>query len=267
MKGRISILALALLVAMVPMTSQAQLPPPNGMGVTMGHLHLSTKNAAATQKVFSTIGGTVVRRSNGSEIVKFPGVLIFFRDAEPSGPTVGSVVNHFGFLVQNTQASVAKWKAAGLNVVMGENRTDQAFVTTPEGVRIEILEDKTQSMPIRSHHTHFSVAESAIPEIQAWYVKFFGAKAGMRGRFQAADVPGMNLTFSKLTESSAPLQGTALDHIGFEIDNLKAFCQKLEAAGIKFDRPYRETDAGLAIAYITDPWGTYIELTEGLDKL
>jgi hypothetical protein len=25
--------------------------------------------------------------------------------------------------------------------------------------------------------------------------------------------------------------------------------------------------AGLSIAFITDPWGTYIELTEGLDKL
>ena len=34
-----------------------------------------------------------------------------------------------------------------------------------------------------------------------------------------------------------------------------------------FDRPYQEIEAlGLAIAFFTDPWGTYIELTEGLDE-
>jgi hypothetical protein len=32
--------------------------------------------------------------------------------------------------------------------------------------------------------------------------------------------------------------------------------------------PYRKVPAlGIAIAFFTDPWGTYIELTEGLDKV
>lgn len=270
MKRRISILTLASLAVACSFVnwSWAQLPPPNATGVTMGHWHMVTQDVEATKKVFATMGGTVVQRSNGSEIVKFPGVLVFFREAEPTGPTVGSIVNHIGFLVPNTQQAIGRWKAAGLNAVMGaNNRTDQGFVTTPEGVRIEILENKAQTMPIRSHHTHFQVAESAIPEIQAWYAKTFGAKPGMRGRNQAADVPGMNLTFSRYTEPTVPMKGRALDHIGFEIRNLEAFCKNLEAAGIKFDRAYGRTASGLAIAYITDPWGTYIELTEGLDQL
>jgi hypothetical protein len=38
--------------------------------------------------------------------------------------------------------------------------------------------------------------------------------------------------------------------------------------GIKIDVPYRSVPAvGLSIAFITDPWGTYIELTEGLDRV
>ena len=269
MKGRISILALVLLaIACAGVNSWAQLPPPNGIGVTMGHWHMVAKDVEATKKVLATMGGVVTKRAGGSDIVKFPGVLVFFREAEPTGPTVGTVVNHVGFLVPNTQAAIARWKTAGINTVMGASgRTDQGFVTTPEGVRIEILEDKAQTVSIRGHHTHFQVAESAIPEIQAWYAKFFGAKPGMRGRNQAADVPGMNLTFSKYTEPPVSTKGRALDHIGFEIDNLEAFCKKLEAAGIKFDRAYGRTASGLAIAYITDPWGTYIELTEGLDKL
>jgi hypothetical protein len=48
--------------------------------------------------------------------------------------------------------------------------------------------------------------------------------------------------------------------------NLEAFCKKLEAAGITFDAPYRKIpNLGIAIAFLTDPYGTYIELTEGLD--
>ncbi len=47
--------------------------------------------------------------------------------------------------------------------------------------------------------------------------------------------------------------------------DLEAFTKKLEAAGIKLDIPYRKVPAlGIAIAFLTDPFGTYIELTEGL---
>jgi extradiol dioxygenase family protein len=59
-----------------------------------------------------------------------------------------------------------------------------------------------------------------------------------------------------------------VDHIGFEVKDLEAFTKKLEAAGIKLDIPYRKVPAlGIAIAFLTDPFGTYIELTEGLDKI
>ena len=64
-------------------------------------------------------------------------------------------------------------------------------------LRIEILEDKNQKFPIQNHHVHFFVQESQIPEIQAWYSKIFGAKPGMRGQNKAANLPGVNLTFSK----------------------------------------------------------------------
>ena len=47
--------------------------------------------------------------------------------------------------------------------------------------------------------------------------------------------------------------------------NLEAFCHKLETAGIKLDRPYtRIPNSTTAIAFLTDPWGSYIELTENL---
>ena len=40
--------------------------------------------------------------------------------------------------------------------------------------------------------------------------------------------------------------------------------QLIKADGVKFDRPYSKLPSGLGVAFITDPWGTYIELNEGL---
>jgi hypothetical protein len=52
------------------------------------------------------------------------------------------------------------------------------------------------------------------------------------------------------------------------VKNLEAFTKQLEAQGIKLAVPYRQVPAlGISIAFITDPWGTYIELTEGLTKI
>jgi extradiol dioxygenase family protein len=74
------------------------------------------------------------------------------------------------------------------------------------------------------------------------------------------------MSFGNAEEPKAATRGRALDHIGFEVDDLEAFCQKLEAMGIEFDLSYREVESvELKIAFLTDPSGTYIELTEGYD--
>ena len=78
----------------------------------------------------------------------------------------------------------------------------------------------------------------------------------------------MNLTFTKSDTATVPTKGRSVDHIGFEINNLEAFCKKAEASGVKFDMPFtKRPELGISLAFITDPWGTYIELNEGLDKL
>jgi catechol 2,3-dioxygenase-like lactoylglutathione lyase family enzyme len=247
-------------------TTWAQAFPPNEAGVTMGHWHLNSRDVESNKKIFVALGGTPIKLGN-FDVVKFPGVVVFMQlppGAPPSsGGTVGSVVNHVGFLVPNVQEAVAKWKAAGVTVLPGGNgRTDQAFVVTADDLRIEILEDKNLTVPIQHHHIHFFVPEAAIPEIQAWYAKTFGAKPGMRGQNQADDVPGANLTFTKTDQPTVTTKGRVLDHIGFDVKNLEAFCKKLEASGIKLDRPYTRNENGSALAFIHDPWGTYIELNE-----
>ena len=261
------IAALSLFLTFLAGAAWAQPYPPNEAGVTMGHWHLNSRDIEANKKILVTMGGTAVKNGN-FDIVRFPGVIVFLNQGPGTKPavggTVGTVVNHTGFLVPNVQAATAKWKAAGVPIEPGGNgRKDQAFVTTPDGLRIEILEDPAQTIPIRHHHIHFYVQESEIPKIQAWYAKFFGAKPGMRGTNVAADIPGVNLSFSKTDKAQVPTTGHVLDHIGFDVKNLEAFCKNLEAQGVKLDRPYtKNPQTGAALAFTHDEWGTSIELNE-----
>jgi catechol 2,3-dioxygenase-like lactoylglutathione lyase family enzyme len=140
------------------------------------------------------------------------------------------------------------------------------MVLGPHDVRVELTEDTALAQPLAFHHIHFYTAN--VDEMKKWYVATFGAIPGKRGRFEAADLPGVNLTFAPGTGTLVGTKGRVLDHIGFEVRGLEAFTKKLEAGGTKFDVTYRPVPAlGIAIAFLTDPWGTYIELTEGLDKL
>ena len=54
------------------------------------------------------------------------------------------------------------------------------------------------------------------------------------------------------------------DPYAVEIQDLERFCRELEASGIRLEQPYTtfpaQSNAG---AFVIDPWGTRIELTEG----
>ena len=83
----------------------------------------------------------------------------------------------------------------------------------------------------------------------------------------AGDMPGVNVSFSGTRTPVVGTKGRSLDHIGFEIKNLPAFLKKVEAMGIKPTNVRDVPEMDVSIGFITDPWGTYIELTEGLVKI
>jgi catechol 2,3-dioxygenase-like lactoylglutathione lyase family enzyme len=242
----------------------AQPAPFNEIGVTMGHWHIASKDVEANKKLFLAMGGKLYM-PGGNPLIMFPGLYINLNlgTEKGDGATQGSVVNHVGFVVDNVQKRVAQWKAAGVAVLPGNNnRLDQAYVVTPDGVRIEVLEDKTQSMPVRNEHIHLSLTESDIPKAQAWYAKTFGGKAGTRNDAPVVDLPGVQIRFVKADTKQAPTLGRVLDHIGFDVKDHPAFVKKLEADGIKLDEPVRKGTTGSTITYITDPWGTRIEIVQ-----
>ena len=273
-----------LIVLAFASTASAQLMAAKDGPIVYGHHHLNTTNMEAQRKFFvETLGGTLVKIAGNTEVVKFPNVLIFFRATAPTGGSRGTTVNHIGFSVPNLRQAVDKIKANGFRMITateapGREVKDDiagplqpggasiAFAQGPDDLKVELVEVKAQAIPITLHHVHFFNPKNL--DMRAWYVKTFGAKPRDGGAFPAADLPGVALNFSPSTDPVVGTQGRALDHIGFEVKNLEAFCKQLEADGIKLAVAYRQVPAfGIAVAFLTDPWGTYIELTEGLDKI
>jgi len=285
MQTRLMLLVPVALIAAAS-TSFAQLTAAKDGPIVYGHHHINTANLDAQKRFFvDTIGGTLVKVGTGNtEIVKFPNVLIFFRTMQPpTGGTRGTTVNHIGFSVPNLRQVVDKVKANGFKMITSTEATGRevkddiagplqpggasiAFALAPDDVKVEFVENRQQTIPIALHHVHFFNPKNT--EMRDWYVQRFGAKPRDGAQFPAADLPGIALNFSPSADPVIGTQGRAVDHIGFEVKNLEAFCKKLEADGIKLAVPYRQVPAlGIAIAFVADPWGTYIELTEGLDKI
>jgi catechol 2,3-dioxygenase-like lactoylglutathione lyase family enzyme len=249
--------------------------------VVYSHHHLNITDRRAHERFWGEVLGGVRTPWRDTTIFKFPNTLVFLTDRKPSGGTRGSSVNHIGFWVPNTRAMLERIRAAGFPVITAQelpnadvkdgmvcsdrDNTCIAYVLAPDDVKVEIVENRSQTIPIQNHHVH--VHTPHIEELRGWYVETFGAVAGMNGNFKVVDLPGVTIRFSEPSGTLVGTRGRSLDHIGFEVENLEAFCKRLEGRGVKFDRPYsRLDDLKVAFAFITDPGGTWIELTEGLDK-
>ena len=267
----VSVLALSLTLSL-PSRAAAQLAPPNDLGVALGHIHLVVKDAEA-QKPFWTamLGGTMV--ANGSiSLIQFPGVFIMLRQADPTGPPAGSVVDHFGLVYKDIAAARARWKAAGIKYDVGDVNPNQGYVWAPgSDIRVEVFGDPSLPGEVSMDHIHMYPVEAEIPAMQAWYGKLFGGFPGQRQRVARPGVIEVdyfhrfNLSFSAGAMKPIPTKGRGIDHIGFDVKDIDAFAKRLEGMGLKFDAPPRQIqNAPTRVAFFTDPWGTYIEVTEKL---
>jgi catechol 2,3-dioxygenase-like lactoylglutathione lyase family enzyme len=256
----------------------AQLAPPNDLGVTLGHIHLAVKDLEAHRAFWTTmLGGTLV--TNGPlTLIQFPGIFIMLRQADAAAPAAGSVVDHFGLVYQDIAAARARWKAAGVKYDVGAINPDQGYVHSADGAyRVEVFGDPSLPGPVGMDHIHLYPSAADIPAMQAWYAKVFGGFPGQRKRVAG---PGtievdyfhrFNVSFSAAPAVAggpakpAPSRGRAVDHIGFDVPDLDEFEKKLSAQGVKLDAPVRQVQNGRTrVAFFTDPWGTYIEVTENL---
>jgi catechol 2,3-dioxygenase-like lactoylglutathione lyase family enzyme len=284
---RISALCvLALVASLVAGQAAAQLTNKDAP-VIVGHYHLNVTSVEEHMKFWvDTLGGTRMKLGN-VDVVKFPDVYLFLRPQAPTGPTRGTTLDHIGFAVPDVPAVAARAVANGYKLTVGRepgpgetaspptagNYGKFAYLLGPDGVKVELVTNSDpDAPPIKHHHVHF--VNKQFVQMQQWYMKAFNAtlRDGQTDFFIGADLPGVGYMLNFFSWLPAePLVGTtgrAVDHVGFEVRNLKAFCAELQKKGIELTVPYHEVpELKLAVAFIKDPWGTSIELTEGLRDL
>ena len=229
-------------------------------------MHLNVSDVELHKQLWVDHFGGVVTQKGSLIAVRLPGLLVALSAREPTGGSLGSVMDHFGFKVRNMDKFLTKWRAAGYSVdsqFTGSEGQLNAYVTMPDDIRVELQEDQMLPVEVSGYHIHFRTSD--YEELLAWYLDVFDLEQRPRGSIETTtNVPGMNLSFGTASQRLAPTEGRSIDHIGFEIYNLSAFTEQLKAKGIGFDTEYRGIDRlQLKVAYITDPSGVRIGFTEG----
>jgi catechol 2,3-dioxygenase-like lactoylglutathione lyase family enzyme len=165
-------------------------------------------------------------------------------DGEPT-------TDHIALRVRDLDAIKGKLIAAKIPV------SNKPIFTLPDGVRVELFEDKGLTVPVAFHHFHLF---SNNPNIARWYKKYFGVAFP-----SGPNYPGGELRLMvQQTPPRVPSINHVFDHISFEVKDLAEFCKKLEADGVKLDKQIIDAPTvGLKVTFVTDPIGTRIELTQG----
>jgi catechol 2,3-dioxygenase-like lactoylglutathione lyase family enzyme len=258
--------------------------------IRVGHYHLNVTSVADHKRFWvDTLGGTAGRFGN-EDIVKFGDVVLFLHQQKPTGGTRGTTIDHIGMAAPDVPALVTKVVAAGYTRTVGREIPAQTaqpgggvsavygrfeYLLGPDDVKVELVTAMDPAAPpIAHHHVHYINPQYV--EMRDWYVKALDATPRTGANtftdyFAGADLPGIGymLNFFRL-EREGTLTGSAgrvIDHVGFEVRNLEDFCRKLEAKGIKLTQRLHRMPAlgNVASATLVDPWGTVVELTEGMD--
>jgi catechol 2,3-dioxygenase-like lactoylglutathione lyase family enzyme len=263
MKVQHALIVPLVLLTLTSLSGTARAASDGGGVVGYSHHHLNVTSVDEHKKFWvDTLAGTMTKVGS-TDVVKFPGVLVFLRQQKPTGGSEPSAITHVGFFVKNATQLNDKFKAAGFKLLLEGPRV--GLVVGPDDVVVECIESAAITVPITFHHVHLLTAD--MEKAQAWYVKVFDGKPGKRGQFLIVDVPGVNIAWMQTDKPVLPSKGRAIDHVSFEVQDLKEYCKALEARGVKFDQKYSKSkETGVASAFFTDPDGAYIELTEGTPR-
>ncbi len=249
-------------------SANAELAAPNASGVAFSHMHVVVADVDLHRSLWAEIFDANLIEREGYTAASVPGALIFFREAEPTAASDRTVVDHFGFEVRDLSGILAKWRSSGYAVDSDEEDaagTRTAVITIPDGIKLSLTENPGQSEFVKMGHVHFATAEYA--DLVNWYARLFGAATRPTINDEAvAAVPGAQLLFNGADDDRQATEGSAIDHIGFEIEDWDEFVGMIEAEGIEFEfGPVYIESLDLWVAFFEDPSGALVEISHGLD--
>jgi hypothetical protein len=275
---------ISILVAVLSLSAarpaSAQLRPPADAPVVYGHHHLNVSSVPDAQRFFvEGLGGVLSTTTQWfpGTVIKFPNVLVMLNAKAPSEAGKPTTIDRISFQVRDLGSVVQKLRAMSYraepsdsvratNGVDAAQSSDAVSVIGPDAIPIQLVANPKLSDPIAL--LNVQLASSDPQAMQAWYGKVFGAAPTMYGGARAATLPGFTLVFVQSSAPRAASAGAAIDHIGFEIRNLRDFIAGLGSTGAVASRPYSEFGPEkLGFSFMVDPWGTNIEMNEGLARI
>jgi catechol 2,3-dioxygenase-like lactoylglutathione lyase family enzyme len=223
----------------------------------MGPIYFNSADPDKAIAFWTDVIGASAESHDSLNGVSMLGATILFIRMAPSGPSAGSVIDHIGVTVPDLQPFIEKLAKTGYKsfrpIAGAVPGNDRLMIDGPDGVRIELTEDSSNYAALEFDHIHFYTSQPK--EMQAWYAKNFAARPGRGDKADSSNL-GQTALFWSHADAAAPTAGRAIDRLSLEIKGLEAFCKNLTDNGVKLDSPPGKS------VFLTDPWGTRIELTE-----
>jgi len=110
-----------------------------------------------------------------AQLVSFPNLLVFLTARPPTGGTRRSIVNHVGL---NYRHSPRRGPSNRHRIGPQVEGNIIAFVLGSDGVKVELIENKTNANEIQLHHIYWAATEGE--EMRAWYTEHFSRISGTR---------------------------------------------------------------------------------------
>jgi catechol 2,3-dioxygenase-like lactoylglutathione lyase family enzyme len=224
----------------------------------LSHIHINSSDPAVAIAFWKDVMG--VSGNDAANGVSMIGATILFNRKAPSGPSAGSTLDHLALKIPDLQRYVEVLAKTPYKSFHPEADDARLMIDGPDGARVELVEDNTMFASKEFNHLHLYSTQAT--EMQAWYVKNLGGRAGTGENADTVTFPGAALRFAQAA-SVAPSADRAIDHIGFEVKDLDAFCKKLVADGAKLEAaPHADAEMKTNVAMLSDPWGTRLEFME-----
>ena len=224
----------------------AQPPGPNAEGVSLGHIHLIAKDPDSVRRIWIDVLGAKPARQGALDGVRLQEAYVWIETGDPSGGTEGSVIRDIGVRVRDLDGVLARAGRAGYHSRQASRNSAQLMA--PDNVLLELVGDPGIGAEVAADHIHFLVPDATLA--RRWYSERFGYPT-----------LGIRLDFITAGTTAGPTKGRAVDHMGFEVENLENYTAAVKALTFE-SAPTAIPELRIKSVFFSDPWGTRIELTE-----
>jgi catechol 2,3-dioxygenase-like lactoylglutathione lyase family enzyme len=253
------------------------------------HYGIVIKNLEASLRFYQgVLGGKIVYRgliaTSQTDVVYLliAGGLVELLCRKSPSASEAFGVTHLAFLSDSLNADYARLTGAGYKglsepKVAGTGVGRLAFVSDPNGARVELIERDVEMRAEPYHHAHikafdhYSLTAQDLDAAMIFYQKMLGMKT-----LKSSNEPGvgpnrvyLHYDYDVLELRAQPTPrgtGSIYDHLALRVDDVDATLTAFAAEGVTAEgRPRAGATGSGRVAVIRDPDGVTIELTDRPD--